>query len=412
MKSRHEGPQRQRVQAGSFPQSRLSTPRALAGLLVVPLLLSAVPIAFADAAADFPALSTSHVPPTHTSLASPIDRSGPGELTLASFNVRNLGARERSLKDFEAIVDLVDEADIVLFQEAGLGLFRESTPGATVDKRLQVILSAFSIYFGPGWELITAETPTGTGSGRETTIVAYRERGNGFRLSVEWQEYVDLGPLRDMAVFRVRSFSDGGTWTLQLGSVHLKPKEPHRGREMTKAVDWLARQAAVPAIVAGDFNWGYRKEGEAEPHKGEGHVTSLHEQGTVFQAFADISYLDAGGADEFRTNLGFRSKGKMYDQFLLSASLANRLADGGRLLEDIGIVAFDVRNRRMKKLVKKEEKGMEKALDVFLSKSKLDRTKYESSLEEARARVRTLARERATYRISDHRPIWIQLKVI
>ena len=386
-------------------------PRALAGLLVVPLLLSAVATGSADAAADFPALSTGDVSPSGASLASPIDRSGPGELTLASFNVRNLGDQERSLKDFETIVDLVDEADIVLFQEAGLGLFRKSTPAATIDKRLRAILSALSINFGPDWRVITAKTPTGTGSGRETTIVAYRERANGFRLSVEWQEFVDLGPLRDMAVFRVRSTSGGGTWTFQLGSVHLTPKEPHRSGEMTKAADWLARQDAVPAIVAGDFNWGYRKEGEAQRRMGEKHVTSLHEQGRVFQAFADISYLDAGGPDEFRTNLGFRKVGKMYDQFLLSARLASRLAEGGRMLEDIGIVAFDIRNRRMKKLVRNEEKGMQTALDIFFRKSKLDRTEYESPLEEARATFRSRAQNRATYRISDHRPIWIQLKV-
>ena len=148
-----------------------------------------------------------------------------------------------------------------------------------------------------------------------------------------------------------------------------------------------------------------------EAHKGEKHVTSLHAQGTVFQPFADISYLGRGGADEFRTNMGFRRDGKMYDQFLLSTSLADRLADGGRFLEDIGIVAFDIRNPRMRKLVKKEERAMQKALDIFFDASELDRAKHESSLGEAKARFRTLAEGRATYRISDHRPIWIQLKV-
>ena len=69
-------------------------------------------------------------------------------------------------------------------------------------------------------------------------------------------------------------------------------------------------------------------------------MTSLNAQGTVFQPFADISYLDRGVADKFRTNMGFRKVGKMYDQFLLSASLANQLADGGWFFEDIGIVAF------------------------------------------------------------------------
>ena len=96
---------------------------------------------------------------------------------------------------------------------------------------------------------------------RRCLKVVDRFRG-GFRLSVEWQEYVDLGLLRDMAMFRNRVSSNRSTRTFQLGSVHLKPEDPARGAEMTKAVDWLVRQDEVPAIVAGDFNWGYRKEGK------------------------------------------------------------------------------------------------------------------------------------------------------
>ncbi len=51
-----------------------------------------------------------------------------GELTIASLNIRNLGTRSRTLKDYEALVDLVDEADVVLFQEVGLGLY-DGDPG-------------------------------------------------------------------------------------------------------------------------------------------------------------------------------------------------------------------------------------------------------------------------------------------
>ena len=210
--------------------------------------------------------------------------------------------------------------------------------------------------------------------------------------------------------FGVRSLSERGTRTFQLGSVHLKPQDPARGEEMTKAVDWLVRQDAVPAIVTGDFNWGYQTRGDVEAHKGEEHVASLHARGKVYQPFAGISYLDSGGAEEFRTNMGFRRSGKMYDQFLLSARLANQLADGGRFLEDIGIVAFEIGNRRMKDVIEKEERVMRKALKIFLDKSGLGETSHEASLEAAEARFRTLARDRATYRISDHRPIWIQLK--
>lgn len=411
MKNWHEWRPRHRFHVEPFARTGLSISWALAGLLIVQFLLSVALTSSARAATDFPDISISHVSPSGASLASAIDRSGLGELTLASFNVRNLGSRERSAKDFETIVDLVDEADIVVFQEAGLGLFIDSTPLAIIDKRLRSVLSAFSIYFGPDWKIITADMPTGEDGGRETTILAYRERTSSYRLSVKWQEYVDLGPRRDMAVFRVKTSSGRGIWKFQLGSVHLKPEDPFRSAEMTRAVDWLVHQAPTPTIIAGDFNWGYRKEGKGEAHKGEKHVASLHARGTVFQPFADISYLARGGADEFRTNMGFTQAGKMYDQFLLSPGLAGRLADGGRFLEDIGIVAFDIGKGRMRDLIEKEERTMRRALEIFFKKSKLDGTRHKASVDRAKARFRTLAQGRATYRISDHRPIWIQLKV-
>lgn len=383
---------------------------ALVSVFIAHFLPSIVPKASAGPGTDFPAISSNHVLPSGASLASAIDRSGLGELTLASFNVRNLGNQERSAKDFETIVDLVDEADIVVFQEAGLGLFRRSSSVA-IERRLQFVLSALSIFFGPDWKIITADMPTGANSGRETTILAYREQPIGYDLSVEWKEYVDLGNKRDMAVFRVETSSDRDKWKFLLGSVHLKPEDPDRGSEMTKAVDWLVRQDEVPAIIVGDFNWGYSRNGGGQKFAGEDHVRLLQAQGKVFQAFADISYRGDGGADKFRTNMGFRQSGKMYDQFVLSPNLAGRLADGGWFLEDIGIVAFDIGSGRMKDLIMKEERKMQKALDIFWRESELDQAVFESSANDAKARFRTLAEDRATYRISDHRPIWIQLKV-
>jgi hypothetical protein len=50
-------------------------------------------------------------------LYKPIPKSDDDELTLVSFNVRNLGARSRSIKDYAILVDLIDETDIVFLQE-------------------------------------------------------------------------------------------------------------------------------------------------------------------------------------------------------------------------------------------------------------------------------------------------------
>ena len=51
--------------------------------------------------ADFPVIEKGDVVPNDSRLGRPIGESKEGELTIASFNIRNLAARKRNLKDFE-----------------------------------------------------------------------------------------------------------------------------------------------------------------------------------------------------------------------------------------------------------------------------------------------------------------------
>ena len=72
---------------------------------------------------SFPEIVQGDIQPNDERLGKPIGKSKQGEVTIASFNIRNLGARKRSLKDFAHLADLIDEADVVMIQEAGLGVY-------------------------------------------------------------------------------------------------------------------------------------------------------------------------------------------------------------------------------------------------------------------------------------------------
>ena len=60
----------------------------------------------------------------------------------------------------------------------------------------------------------------------------------------------------------------------------------------------------------------------------------------LFMPFRHISYLKKASATQLRTNLGGRKEGHFYDQFLMSPNLADKLADGGELLKDCGMISL------------------------------------------------------------------------
>jgi hypothetical protein len=155
------------------------------------------------AAAQFPEITQGDLTANDSRFAKPIDQSKQGELTIASFNIRNLAARSRSLQDFANLVDLVDEADIVLIQEAGLGVYQGSTVIDAQRKKVSALVSVLAINFGDNWTVLSAPAPTGVGNGTETSILAHRKQGPGYTISAAWNDYIDLGNQRDMAVYRI-----------------------------------------------------------------------------------------------------------------------------------------------------------------------------------------------------------------
>jgi endonuclease/exonuclease/phosphatase family metal-dependent hydrolase len=360
---------------------------------------------------QFPSIDQGNIEPGDRRLASWIDESERGQITIASFNVRNLGDRRRSFKDYLKLVDYVNEADIVVFQEVGLGIFDQNQVPDNELNKYQAIIEQLRIAFGTGWDICLPVEPSGVGNGREANIIAYRTDCNGFSCLVTWDQYVDLGPRRDMPVYNVQFRSNSASQTIRIGSVHLKPDDPHRGEEMIRLADWIAANNSEVVIV-GDFNWGYRRTANIENYRGENRIMSMHESGEVFQLFHDLSYLGKARNNHLRTNMGFRKSGYFYDQILLTPDLAGDLANGGDFLNDCGIFAFDLQGGFFRStanyLESERSKGLNKYIDL------LDRQNeeiHETILEQTRSKTAYGAKDYATYYVSDHRIVWVQLDV-
>ena len=347
-------------------------------------------------------------------LTKGIGTSKAGELTIASFNIRNLGSRGRSFADYEELVNIMDEADVVLIQEAGLGFYdkNEGLTGEKEQERTHAMTELFKIFFGPLWTVVSDGLPSGSGPGAETSILIHRKQAEGYGLSAAWTGFVDLGERREMGSFLLTASNESGSEKIAIGSVHLKPDDPERGEEMNLMTDWLIQQAEqnLQAIVMGDMNWGYAPTKDVENYLGENRISQLHKDGKIYQLFAEISYLKKGKDGALRTNMGFRKSAYFYDQFVMTPNLGKRLADGGELLKDCGIYAFGGKGR-MKKLRGDATKRKMKAIDAFIKNAGLDVTQHQEAYDKTMAKMQQAADNEATFLISDHRLVWVQFKL-
>lgn len=376
------------------------------------MMLCSLALTLATAWAEFPVIEQQDLVPNDARLGQPMGTSKPGELTLASFNIRNLGSRQRSLKDFETIVDLIDEADVVMVQEAGLGVYSGRQTSNPEHTRLDAVVAVFQTYLGRGWVVTQAVRPSGLGAGRETAILAYRKQADGYSMAATWAGYVDLGEKRDMATYRLTLIQDetAATKDLLLGTVHLTPEDPERGAQMLKVAAWLEGHSDERSIVMGDFNWGYRKTVGVENYQGEAQVRALHEAGKLFQVFYALSYEGKRQDHQLRTNMGFRRAGYFYDQFLVTPILAGEMADGGQLLQDCGVLAFGVHHRHMKEVIKRAMKQRQYGLNRFIKHAAIDVETQRAAYDKTLRDIERQANNDATWILSDHRVIWMQIK--
>lgn len=348
--------------------------------------------------------SQGDIVPNDIALGNPIKPSVGNEITIVSWNIRNLGAYSRSIKDYTAMVDLVDEADVIVLQEVGLGLLKSELLTPAQEKTLASVKALWQIQLGEDWQVQLAAG--GSGAGRETSMVAHRKITNGKTLDVAFNGFHELGESRDMPLWTV---TVAGFTTILIGSVHLTPNDPMRGREMLNMLDWLVSNKNRNAMVMGDMNYGYQRTSNVENYLGEHNIMALDNDGTIFHLFKNLSYLGKGSATSLRTNLGFRNGAYFYDQFLLTPSLAAVLSHGGVLLKDVGMIAFGVHNSYMKKVMDKSQGNRSYALkkyEKYEGKS-INQTHFAKAIQDAV----TQGSNDATWAISDHRPIWLKLNI-
>jgi hypothetical protein len=128
-----------------------------------------------------------------------------GQLTLVSMNVRNFSNVGRGPKDVAALVDFLDEADVIVLQEVGLGHLLKDPATELQQHILDSIVAQLRIHFGSEWTVDIADGASGSGAGRETSLIAYPKKLAGNELSASWVEFFDLGPKRDMAVWQLNA---------------------------------------------------------------------------------------------------------------------------------------------------------------------------------------------------------------
>ncbi|MFT4661777.1 MAG: endonuclease/exonuclease/phosphatase family metal-dependent hydrolase [Patiriisocius sp.] len=355
--------------------------------------------------------------PDYIILSGPADSSLSDELTLISFNVRDVKGTKRTLEDFQELSRMIAGADIVVFQELGAKGFRSSDHGAMLE-RFDAMAAVYISFLGEEWEFEFAPhpTPIELGMGAELPCVAYRKTRGDLLIDIAWKEYFDLGVRRDMGMFDVTCTKGENLEKFVIGSVHTKPDAPGRGEELNRIADYIDLNVDEKFIIMGDLNWGYKTSMRKYPdgYSGEDRIAQQHEDGKILQVFNAISYTGAGSDDDFRTNLNIRKVGQMYDQFLVCKAYADKMADGNQLDKDCGFYSFS-EEKYFKDAVADDVKGLIKGYKVHLKKEGI-----KTSSAEGKAKIKEMKEfieleglpiEGSTHRLSDHKPVWMQLKL-
>lgn len=360
-------------------------------------------------------ISTNDLTPQSEVFQNPISDSEPSEVTIFSFNIRDIRGTERTLEDFQELARLMSGADIVVFQEMGAKGFGSKGNNEKMEERLHAVGVVLEEFFGDDWEFIFADNPTPAelGGAAEIPCIGYRTKRAGLTINAKWSGYYDLGKARDMGTFEVTCKKSGKTETFTIGSAHTKPTCPQRGEELLRIADYIEDHEDDNYIILGDLNWGYYSTC-TNRYEGEERIEELHSNGTVFQVFHAISYTGKGKDDNFRTNLDVRSTSQMYDQFLVCKNYADKLADGGVLGEDCGFIAFsqnDYFEDRVDDIIKDQLKGVKAYMNSKGYSASSPETKSALDETEAYIRSKSLILDEATYKMSDHKPIWMRLSL-
>lgn len=362
--------------------------------------------------AQTPTLNTNNLTVNSAALRS-IDKSKEGELTIASMNVRDMVGRKRTLLNYQYLAGVLGDADIIVLQEIGAKGFYQSSK-ADMNKRVDAFIAVFKTYLGEEWHAVKAPhpTPEGLGGAAELPVLFYKSKAGEIEIACEWHNYADLGEKRDMGVFKVDLNKNGASMGFQLGTVHTKPDCPGRGKELLKMVEYI-NSTEESFILCGDFNWGYKSSCD-DGYIGENRILALEEDGKIHMPFSEISYMGDGEDEDFRTNLMIRGAGHFYDQFVVSEDMVNKYADNCSLSKDCGFISISTSKEYQKEVeqeFKTQMKGAKQAVAVLKKNGCTieDEAEIQSRIE-ATINGNWRTADAASYIISDHKPIWLQIK--
>ena len=377
--------------------------------------LFAICIAWGSFAQTYPVITANGFQPDDPIFYQPIDPSKVGEITIASFNVRDVQGKTRSLEDFQELANLLKNADILVFQELGAKGFRKSGNNFELMQRIKAMIAAYQVFLGDEWAFVlgTYPTPETLGMGAELPFVAYKKKIHNINIQIAWKGYVDLGDKRDMATFNVVCTKGLQEEKFVIGSAHTTPACPKRGEQLRKIGAYAAAHKDEKFVLMGDFNWGY-KSSCASGYDGENYIKQLHDDKKVFQAFYHLSYSGGGNSADFRTNLDVRKAVQMYDQFLVSNAYATKLADGGKLTKDVGFIGIS-KGKYFKKLIASEAKTRLKGVkaEMKFNGQSTKNAAGKEHLKKMKAAIETdyTLVDIASWELSDHKPVWIQFKL-
>lgn len=357
-------------------------------------------------------------PPNIQEVVNTTDSLFPEELTIVSFNVRDVKGTSRTLEDFQEIARMIGGADIIVFQELGAKGFKKSGKNESMLERFDAMAAAYVSFLGEEWEFVFAPeaTPIEMGMGAEMPCVAYRKTHGKLSIDVDWKEYYDLGARRDMGIFSVSCKRGAVEEKFVIGSVHTKPDAPGRVEELNRIADYIEVNVDSKFIIMGDMNWGYKTSKSKFPdgYNAEERIVQQHDNGEVLLVFNSITYTGAGSDDDFRTNLDIRKVGQMYDQFLVCKAYSSKMAHGNKLGEDCGFYSFS-EEEYFQDAVDDEVNNLVKGYKVYLKREglKMSSTEGKAKIKEMKEYIisKFPPNEGPTHRLSDHKPVWMQLKL-
>lgn len=270
-------------------------------------------------------------------------------LNIASWNIRDFGKKQRRPESLHFIAEIIGQFDLVCIVELRDNL-----------EELQTVLQ----YLGPTWRAIFSDYDMDAGGNRERLAFVYDERavrptGLAAEAGVPREKNAAGEYLPTITFWRspfMVSFQ-GGSFDFILLSAHIRwANEATRKNELSLLAEWVDRRVHEKhgwdkdIIVVGDYN-----------------IDSL--DSPLYQAVCShgLEMVDALAKQDLGSNL---EKNKRYDQILHYRTFTTAFTQSGGVL------------------------------DFFIDEAAIPKLYVENPP----------TKDKFTYEMSDHLPIWVQLK--